>query len=83
MTLEMHCEHCGKSRAYEYAMGDRSGLCWREACAKSRQLQAERYRQRMHDDEMRERARRVYPFKETEGITESGRPGVETKETKQ
>lgn len=28
------CTRCGEDRSYELALGDQSGLCWREACGK-------------------------------------------------
>jgi hypothetical protein len=51
VTLTQSCEACGDSIAYEYAVGDRSGLCWREAC-RARRSQARtvrRYRPRWID----------------------------------
>jgi len=47
MTLTQTCHACGKSRAYEYAIGDRSDLCWREACKKRRETRAAEYHARM------------------------------------
>lgn len=48
MTLTQTCHACGESRAYEYAMGDRSDLCWREACQKRRAARAAEYHARMY-----------------------------------
>ena len=48
MTLTMSCHACGQDRSYEYAMGDRSDLCWREACKKKREARADEYHARMY-----------------------------------
>lgn len=42
MNLTMECAECGESIAFEYGVGDRSGVCWREACIRRRKERAER-----------------------------------------
>ena len=44
MSLTQSCDACGESIAYEYATGDRSGLCWREDCRRRREERARRFR---------------------------------------
>ncbi len=66
MTLTQTCYHCGQSRAFEHMSGDRSGLCWREACSKSRQEQARRYREKCDAYAELERRARIYPFRKAE-----------------
>lgn len=60
MTLTQTCDHGGQSRAYEDAMGDQSGRCWREACRQSRQAERARL--------ITERERLVRPVYSVHGV---------------
>lgn len=65
MTLAMSCDSCGQSIAYEYGTGDRSGLCWREACRRARAERARAAAERADRvDPLSVRARCPYSGKE-------------------